>query len=554
MISNLIEAIDNDKTVSKMNDILKEINKTFTSSQNVKLYYIPKEVSKSTEDYIAIKDEDSIYYKCKLSDMMRLTTNPYILINEISNTLIDISNDKAKRIRDTDVISILDDLKSNESVIEIIVDKQYKNEKAKIKDTLDYVLEKISLPARSNKKDGFIITDKLDAIDDILVNSKYNKIYRSKNCVIYGQDTPKNGDKCILVSSHADIVSGITNVKSEYKNGYYHGTYDNLGTNASAVSIMLNDDKLVDKNVYFAFTAEEETGLCTGAEDAFKFITNNSKVNPLCIALDVTDEGYDENELISIEGLRGSKQMKTTLRDKVVELNGDSLSFGVAKASSKEYTPFEDAYITCDYTEFDESSFYGRALKQDSFSCCLPTDGYMHSNSGLNVKETAFIGYIYSLDTLLQSLTNTLDRSKLNDIRAFKDYLVYKTEQISKTPVPSFIQPYTSSYRSFSNPNLWNMDESEEYEEDEYMSLEDAFMLDDDGVVIDREAYELGYETLMDFASSYPDDYDSYKDDVLEVYGDIPEDIMKAAYDEFYGLCFGDETINEDDYDDFDYE
>lgn len=543
-LMNLTEAISNDKVTTKIDKVLKDINKTF-NSEDVSLYYIPKGISHNTEDYLVIKtNADSIYYECKLDTDIQgciINRNPYELISKVSDTINDIYNEEAKMITDTVIVDLLDNLKPNQSVVEIEADKEFKPEADKIKDTLNNVLEKISLPARSNNKEGFTTTDKLDAIDKVLEDSSYNKVYSTKNCVIYGKSVPKKGDKCILVSSHADIVSGITNVSSEYKDRYYHGTYDNLGTNASAVSIMLNDNKLIDNNVYFAFTAEEETGLCTGAKDAFTFITEKSRINPTCIALDVTDEGYEENELISIEGLRGSKQMQTMLHDKLVELDGDSLSFGVTKASSKEYTPFEDAYITCDYTEFDEGLFYGKNLKQNAFSCCLPTDGYMHSNTGLNVKESVFIGYIYSLDTLLQTLTNTLDKSKISDIKAFKDYLVYKTEQISKTPAPQFKNNFPLYHQSWGQS--WGMEE-EIYEDegyDDYSELVDALMKDENGAIIDEEAYEYAYETLMDFASSYPDDYDTYISDVIEVYGDVPEEIAKQAYDEFYGLCFDDD-------------
>ncbi len=542
-LMNLTEAISNDKVTTKIDKVLKDINKTF-NSEDISLYYIPKGISHNTEDYLVIKtNADSIYYECKLdTDIQGCITsrNPYELISKISDTINDIYKEEAKMITDTVIVDLLDNLKPNQSVVEIEADKEFKPEADKIKDTLDNVLEKISLPARSNSKEGFTTTDKLDAIDKVLEDSAYEKVYSTKNCVIYGKGTPKKGDKCILVSSHADIVSGITKVSSEYKDRYYHGTYDNLGTNASAVSIMLNDNKLIDNNVYFAFTAEEETGLCTGAKDAFVFITENSRVNPTCIALDVTDEGYEENELISIEGLRGSKQMQTMLHDKLVELDGDSSSFGVTKASSKEYTPFEDTYITCDYTEFDEGLFYGKNLEQDAFSCCLPTDGYMHSNAGLDVKESAFIGYIYSLNTLLQSLTNTLDKSKIPDIKAFKDYLVYKTEQISKTPAPQYKVDYPIYHQSWG----WEEEEEDTYEDegyDGYSELADALMTDENGTIIDEEAYEYAYETLMDFSSAYPDDYDTYISDVIEVYGDVPEEIAKQAYDEFYGLCFDDD-------------
>lgn len=542
-LMNLTEAISNDKVTTKIDKVLKDINKTF-NSEDISLYYIPKGISHNTEDYLVIKtNTDSIYYECKLDTDIQgciINRNPYELISKVSDTINDIYKEEAKMITDTVIVDLLDNLKPNQSVVEIEADKEFKPEADKIKDTLDSVLEKISLPARSNSKEGFTTTDKLDAIDKVLEDSAYEKVYSTKNCVIYGKGTPKKGDKCILVSSHADIVSGITKVSSEYKDRYYHGTYDNLGTNASAVSIMLNDNKLINNNVYFAFTAEEETGLCTGAKDAFVFITENSRVNPTCIALDVTDEGYEENELISIEGLRGSKQMQTMLHDKLVELDGDSSSFGVTKASSKEYTPFEDAYITCDYTEFDEGLFYGKNLEQDAFSCCLPTDGYMHSNAGLDVKESAFIGYIYSLDTLLQTLTNTLDKSKIPDIKAFKDYLVYKTEQISKTPAPKYKVDYPIYHQSWG----WEEEEEDTYEDegyDGYSELADALMTDENGAIIDEEAYEYAYETLMDFSSAYPDDYDTYISDVIEVYGDVPEEIAKQAYDEFYGLCFDDD-------------
>lgn len=543
--------IRNEDTVSKLNKVLNDIQSTFKLKEDIKLYYVSEDAD--IEGYIAIKYRNE-YYKLNSTDSFGIKlgvdyyrNNPYVVIAGIKQT-IDIGDNL---ITDKNIIDKLDSLEDNETYMENMLDEKYKCDVLKIKDTLDNVLSKITLSARSNKKEGFYKKDKLDAIENVLKDSKYNKVYETKNCVVYGLKEPKEGDKCVLVSSHADIVSGITNPDSQYKDGYYHGTYDNLGTNASAVTLMLNDDKLVNNNVYFAFTAEEETGICSGAKDALEFINCSSKRHPLCVALDVTDEGYDENKLISVEGLHGSIEMCDKIGKLMLETDGELPSFNVVRLSPKAYTPFNDSYISCDSTEFDESVFYGKMLHQDALSLCVPTDGYMHSNAGLDIKESTFMGYIYSLNVFLQSFTNTLDKDKLKTIKDFKDYLTYKTMRLSKKAVPKFKPNYYNSFTKGNNEGYKYYSFSDAYDfEDEYEEtdtfIESAFETDDKGNIIDKDAYEEAYETLMDFASSYPDDYDTYIADISEVYGNIPIDAAQAAYNEFYGLCFDHEGEDDD--------
>ena len=59
-LMNLTEAISNDKVTTKIDKVLKDINKTF-NSEDVSLYYIPKGISHNTEDYLVIKTNAIVF-------------------------------------------------------------------------------------------------------------------------------------------------------------------------------------------------------------------------------------------------------------------------------------------------------------------------------------------------------------------------------------------------------------------------------------------------------------------------------------------------------------
>ena len=125
--------------------------------------------------------------------------------------------------------------------------------------TLEETLSYIASPARSNKH-GFYETEKLKRIEELLreQNSPYKYLCCTGAFVLYGREPLQEGQSVLLLSSHADIVSNIKKPYSEKtEDGYYKGTYDNLGTNGALTYLMATDR--LPKEAVVAFTCEEET-------------------------------------------------------------------------------------------------------------------------------------------------------------------------------------------------------------------------------------------------------------------------------------------------------
>ena len=293
------------------------------------------------------------------------------------------------------------------------------------------ILEEISLPARSNKH-GFKQTDKLDKIKEILEreNSPFYLIKKSDHAWIFGKEDIEFGKESLLISSHADIVSDITKPFSSLKDDHFKGTYDNMGTNAACVELMLNRD--MPDNVYFAFTAEEESGRFTGAEYALSFMRNRSGKYPSVIVLDVTYEGYNKNRLFTLEGLHApAEDKRIKFLDLMLSGEGNEQSFEVIRMKKKDDNSFlPQSYQSSKTTDCDESYYYA---KHDclSFSLDLPTSGHMHSDSGLTVKEPVMYGYCDCLAQACYLITNSYP-DRIEEIKAKKDDAVIKAKAVKE--------------------------------------------------------------------------------------------------------------------------
>lgn len=385
------------------------------------------------------------------------------------------------------------------------------------------ILEKIALPARSNK-DGFYETDKLNAIENLVTEegSPYRIVKKTEHAWIFGQKEPQNGDFPMLVSSHADIVPYIKNPFSTLKEDepYFHGTYDNLGTNGAAVSMMVN--RTMPENVYFAFTAEEETGRCTGAETALKYLRDETGVDPVCVALDVTDEGYDENRLCTVEGFNAkTEDIRKSILKRLLSGEGTEQSFEVVRLHKKDdVSILPKEYVNKNTTVFDESIFYA-GKNCNSFSLCMPTEGEMHSDSGLYVKEPVLRGYELSLAQVVYLLTNT-NRELVEQIKGEKDALVLQAKEIAPRKRPALrswthddpdYSSYSYSSYSYHSPSGYSHSSyaMDDYEDDD----------DDLGYMYD------GYDVSLTITSETEwYDFGWY----MEEYEDLLPDLINAAF------------------------
>lgn len=269
------------------------------------------------------------------------------------------------------------------------------------------ILEQCAAKCYSSKK-GFTEEAKLNNIRKLLKDTDYKEVFIDTASVWVKGNVMDFKDKPVyLVSSHADLVDAITKPFSELSDdGYYKGTYDNIGTNAAAVIAMREAD--LPDNVVFTFTSDEETGRCRGAKDTVSLLTSMGLSNLTCIALDVTDEGYDEGVLASIENCVKDDKFLNKLGDLAMSLETEGRqSFCFVKKSKKAIPDnLPDKYIQKSTGMYDEAMKYAD-LEQKSFSLCLPTDGWMHSNAGLTVRQPVFEGYVNMLECMLYQFTKT---------------------------------------------------------------------------------------------------------------------------------------------------
>lgn len=443
------------------------------------------------------------------------------------------------------------------------------------------ILEKIALPARSNKH-GFQNVEKLQAIESLLSaeGSPFHIIEKNEHTWIFGMKSPERGELPFLISTHADIVDGIKHPSSTLgEDRYYHGTYDNLGTNAACVALMLNEE--LPDNIYIAFNDEEETGRCLGAARALSFLTKVTGNEPVCVALDVTDEGYDNDRLFTIEGMHSkSDAVRERMLKAILSGEGEKQSFEVVKMKKKDdVSMLPEGYVAKGLTVFDESVFYAEA-GCNSFSMCLPTDGSMHSDSGLYVKEPVMEGYIQSLLQITYIL-NAVYPDKVKAIAEKKDSFVTDAENIafrkssysyggysgySSTGYAgkewkdfvSTIHSRSKSPYSYLHDEYDDDDETmSAYEAERYYDLGD-FLYESFMDVVDREVMSVEdlIECYMSAENYSQEEFDEFFQDMCDIRGMNPEnqeiyDVVADIYcyrsDEIYQEMLEYSDAEEDD-------
>lgn len=419
------------------------------------------------------------------------------------------------------------------------------------------VLEKIAKPARSNKN-GFYEIQKLEAIEQLLEEqeSDFHLIEKTNNTWIFGKKEPIEGENVVVVSTHADIVNNIKTPSSslDEEKKYFKGTYDNLGTNGVCASLMINED--LPNNVYFAFNAEEETGRCLGAMDTLSYIKEQVKKEPIILALDVTDEGYENNRLFTIEGLHGVNEFS---RRKMLEIfmstEGENQSFEVVRLKKKDDNSFlPESYQNEELTVFDESVFYANH-NCNSCSLCVPGDGEMHSDSGFYIKEPVMRGYEVSLLASIYAFTN-YNLEKIEELKSKKDTYVEEAKSIEEIDLrPKFT--YASSYVGSGNGGIGSYDYRSFRRQygDDYESPEERY--GEDGEWSDESfRYESAIQDAYELSEDYGlEDFDIFYQDILENYGleqsDALESELKSIFDEIKELqsLYEEEMYNEEETD-----
>ena len=442
------------------------------------------------------------------------------------------------------------------------------------------VLEKIALPARSNKH-GFKDTTKLEAIESLLSEngSPFHIIHKTDHTWMFGRADVEPGKSIVMVSSHADIVDGIKNPFSELdeETHYFKGTYDNLGTNAAAVYLMLEKD--IPDNVVFAFNDEEETGKCLGARDALSYVRSTSEREPIVFALDVTDEGYDNDRLFTVEGFHaGNDGIRRYFLQKMLDTEGEKQSFEVVKLKKKDdVSVLPKEYLSDELTVFDESVFYA---ENGCLSCsiCLPGDGSMHTDSGFYVKEPVMRGYAESLAQIVFEFSG--HSLEANAYKEIKDSYVSQAKEVPfrKTSYTYYSScggyhsgvPYTlGDYMSGAHRDKYSELTDEQYEEmvaynssfgiygdsDEWASFVDQVMSESWEIAegYNKDEFEVFYQDMVAMYGledcveakstlarvfvdvNYPcyDDDGEWDEDMAEEYENALEDLLVDIYSEY---------------------
>lgn len=325
------------------------------------------------------------------------------------------------------------------------------------------ILEKCACMCRSDKR-GFTVTDRLEAIRELLSDSDYKEIYLGTTSMWFKKDFDKKEDT-ILISSHADTVDTISNCYSKLsEEGYYSGTYDNAGTNGAAVIAMLEGN--FPSNVVFAFNSEEESGKMKGAKDCISYLASIGIQKPTCIALDVTYEGYDEGLLASIENCTKDPNFLSKVAKSALSCEPEDQSFIFVKKSKKAVPEeFPKEFLSPSTGMCDEAFAYAD-LGLNTFSFCLPCRGNMHGDSGLRVRQPVFEGYVVSLESLIYAMTKThpdLIPAKIIE----KQTLLDRSKELVKTEVPKtygFPSYYSSSPYSYGGYHDYQMGYDDDYD------------------------------------------------------------------------------------------
>ena len=241
------------------------------------------------------------------------------------------------------------------------------------------ILKQVTVDCKDNGH-HFTITDRLRVIEKILNGSKYQLLHSGNLCRIYGKQ-PVKGKSVILISSHVDCVYNRLFCEETTDGQYLRGTFDNSITNACVLSAMLKGS--LSDNVVVAFTGdeEEESG---GAYEVVEKLRECDSHIALAIVLDVTEEGWEERNLFTIENDLG-----------IDILTGHRIISTLEKYQG-EYGFVHDSEPDESY-DYDEKNI-------PCFSLCIPSLGDMHSERGVLVRRESLPIYC----DVLSELTNAL--------------------------------------------------------------------------------------------------------------------------------------------------
>ena len=252
-----------------------------------------------------------------------------------------------------------------------------------------------------NRDDGkrFTITDRLDAIKRKLSSTDYKTVYEYGLFSLYSKKPLSQiNDPLVVISTHIDCEKGITQCFSkEYNEECIIGTYDNSITNTAILYHMLHSD--MPDNVVIAFTGDEEVS-CKGAAELSSFL--NPYDVSVIIVLDVTYCGWETKAEFTVENNFWNDRIKNTVIEEIK--NCDNRWKFVP--SSLDEIPSELSPENVIYEEAmeDESWTYDE-MDLNCFSFCIPVEGEMHSDRGVQIRKRSLSVYTQTLLNLILALS-----------------------------------------------------------------------------------------------------------------------------------------------------
>lgn len=249
-----------------------------------------------------------------------------------------------------------------------------------------------------NYDNGEIFTNRkrVDVIKTITANTNYKLICDGALFQLYGKRDIRAGDELLIVSTHIDCHPCITKCYSSLsKDGILCGTYDNAITNAAALKVMIDGN--ISDNVFFAFTGDEEFD-SNGAITLMEYL-DRLKVTYRCIVLDVTDMGWNEGASFTVENNFWNNSFG---RDVVSTATGTGYKWRFVPSNPDDVPYYVDRNcLIREEAEADESWEYDEK-DIECFSLCLPCNGEMHSNEGVEVRLDDYKKYIEALRCFLK--------------------------------------------------------------------------------------------------------------------------------------------------------
>lgn len=260
---------------------------------------------------------------------------------------------------------------------------------------LDSLLKLVTVDCKDNSH-TFITKDRINAIREILNQSRYHLLHEGRLCYIYGKE-PVYGESVVLISSHIDCVYNHLFCE-DYSEKYYKGTFDNSLTNACVLKNMLDDS--FSHNVIIAFTGDEEED-SNGAKEVFRTLSKWNTNISTAIVLDVTEAGWDEQCSFTVENDLGIDIMKA---HKIVDIlnNYEAKMCFVHDAEADETWEYDEHDIPC-------------------FSLCLPTFGDMHSDEGVLARKRDLPEYCKIMEMLANGLADAMSDDRTYYIEVARD-------------------------------------------------------------------------------------------------------------------------------------